>query len=275
MRCRKDNLGFTLLEIVVSIAILGMMAVMAAYVFTASNRAVDQGKDQALIDETARLVLDYIEQDISQALIRTNVAFRVGETGTVNNNTLYFVSTGMRRQLEGILRDTAPMRVQVGSTGLWNLWLTIESPSKGTRPRHIDDIARYSDYYYTSTNQVVGDFMAVANDGEEITVKGVEYTHEPQSGLSDHAVLSSLRIVVNGDPNWGMGNEGLPPDAADMPRFVDVSIGLLPVAAVEHADRLSDAGSIMLADEHLVKNEQIFSRRIFMRNTGTTTLDFD
>lgn len=275
MPCRKNNTGFTLLEIVVSIAILGMMAVMVTYVFTASNRAVEQGKDQVLLDETARLLLDYIEQDISQALIRTNVAFRVSETDGMNNHALYFISTGMRRQLEGILRDTAPMRMQTESAGPWNRWFTIDSPDQGTDADHLDDVVRYSDYYYNTTNQTAGDFTTIVNEGEEIPHYAVAYTRGLQTGHSDHAMPTSLRIVVNGDPAWGIGNVGLPPDPAAMPRFVDVSIGLVPAAAVEQAVRLEAAGSSDRSRIHLEQNEQIYTRRIFMRNTGTTTLEFD
>jgi prepilin-type N-terminal cleavage/methylation domain-containing protein len=86
--------GFTLLEIIVSISILALMALMISRIFNDSTRAVEQGKGQSLIDGTARLLLDYIEQDVSQALIRTNVAFRVQRSTETTRSILFLRRSG-------------------------------------------------------------------------------------------------------------------------------------------------------------------------------------
>jgi prepilin-type N-terminal cleavage/methylation domain-containing protein len=265
----KNKCGFTLLEIVVSITIMALMALMISYVFSASNRAVDQGKDQSMLDETARLLLDYIEQDISQALIRTNVAFRVETDGS--NNALYFVSTGVRRQLERIRRDTAPMRLQATPVSDWNLQLSIDSPDSGASAATIDDLVRHSDYYYTPSSPAAADFQPVHLQQEEMDHAPVDYTKELQNSISDHAMLTSLTIVVNGNPDWGTGNTDGPPNPADMPRFVDIAIGLTPSAMIKRATSLANDQRAL---ELVAKGERVYTRRIFMRNTGTGALNF-
>lgn len=254
--------GFTLLEIVVSITLLALMALLLARVFSESDRAVRQGKDQASLDETARLLLDLIEQDVSQALVRTNVAFRVGTT-TDPNDTLYFISTGMRRQHERIPRDTAPMRIYAknGGTG-WSRSLAVQSPgnASGGSLATLKNLAQYSDYYFKNMDEALPDF-----GGATGMVEG-EYTEQLGSTLEDHAVLTLLEFTVNGDPSWPSNPTG-PPDPANMPRFVDVAIGLVSSAEMNTAIRKN-------APQHYLDREQVFTRRIFMRNTGTGPLAF-
>lgn len=255
--------GFTLLEIVVSITLLMLMALLLARVFSESDRAVRQGKDQASLDETARLLLDLIEQDVSQALVRTNVAFRVGTT-TDPNDTLYFVSTGMRRQQETIRRDTAPMRIQAvtGPDG-WSRILEIQSPDNAS----IDaNLAAHSDYYFNPTHLKADDFKPVHAPSQMMATHAPQYTQPLDTALQDHAVLTFLEFTVNGDQNWPSKPDE-PPDPANMPRFVDVAIGL--VSATE-----MNTAMLKNNEQHYRDQEVVFTRRIFLRNTGIGPLAF-
>lgn len=266
----KSRGGFTLFELVVSIAILALMAVMISRIFSESTRAIQQGNDQAMLDETARLLLDYLEQDISQSLIRTNVAFRVHPMN--GNDALYFISTGMRRQLETIRRDTAPMRIQV-MEGLehpdWIKYLAIQSPYGAAED--FEELAGHSDYYFPS-NLPVADFMSTHDPLQQMQLHGSppEYTQPLGQGLGNHAVLTFLDIKVNGtdNSNYVAAEDGTspPPEIADMPRFVDVAIGLVAANELETAMRLNDPS-------HIANREQIYTRRIFMRNRGVVDLN--
>ena len=247
MRRTKDRCGFTLLEIVVSIAILALIALMISRIFSESTRAVERGKDDALLDESARLLLDVMEEDISQALVRTNVAFRIEN----NNAAIYFISTGVRRQLERILRDTAPMRIEFSGNGGFSGTLRITAPDQGTD--NTPDEAILLSEYYTDTPQT--DF-----NNDTMPSGYTEYT-EPYSGsTASQAVLTHLAFVVNGDPDWRGGNPlG---DSIERPRFVDVTLGLASSADVQLAN-------LENSDQPIRANERIYARRIFLRNTGT------
>lgn len=251
-RSKGKCTGFTLLEIVVSITILALIALMISKIFSESTRAVERGRDDAELDETARMLLDIMEDDISQALIRTNVAFHVDNSGT----SLYFISTGVRRRLEGIRRDTAPMRIELISDNPWDNVLRITSPDQGSAPETADSIQRFS-AYYTGTPQA--EFQGMLQDMGE-----TDYTDVFSNGTARHAALTQLAFRVNGNADWTGGN---PIGTGDIPRFVDVTVGLVPSDDAVMAARKNNT--------QLIRNaERIYTRRIFLRNTGTDGLSF-
>ncbi|VGO12073.1 hypothetical protein PDESU_00623 [Pontiella desulfatans] len=274
----NNRSGFTLMELVVSISILALMALMLAHIFSASDRAVNQGKDQAMLDDAARRLLDYVEQDIGQALIRSNVAFRVHQDdAALELDSLYFVSTGARRQLEGILRDTAPMRWKADAAGTWHHWLTIEAPYEGVDANTIDNVVRMSDYYHSAPGQKSIDFRAAhAMGGEngEITSTSIDYTQPLLGNIADHAVLTTFQIAVNGDDAWTGGSPDGLPDPDDLPRFVDVTIGLVPSTTMEKAMQLFNAATPLRGRDLVAENERVYSRRIFMPNRGVERLSY-
>lgn len=268
---KPSKCGFTLLELLVSITILALMALMLSRIFSESTRAVARGKDQAMLDETARLLLDYFEQDVGQALIRTNVAFRAYEID--DNDALYFVSTAVRRQLETIPRDTAPMRWQAIRSADWNWQVAIESPHGSASDP--EKLKIQSDYYATNQTQQAEDFIPI-HGGIRMSTATDKYTQslsQNASGTESHAVLAFMYIAINGDPNSNRKPDALP-DPADRPRFVDVSIGLISSVDLEQAMRLRDAGDQPRAETHFENNERIYTRRIFMRNQGADELSF-
>ncbi|MDF7800476.1 prepilin-type N-terminal cleavage/methylation domain-containing protein [Pontiellaceae bacterium B1224] len=265
MSTMKNRRGFTLLEIVVSITLLALMALMLARIFTESTRAVGQGRERALLDETARFVLNNLEQDISQALIRTNVAFRV-EPGTAGD-TLYCISPGIRRQTETYPRDTAPIqfrtvRSTVGLSAL-NDRIVFEyaSSATATTKRALKKLIDYSNIYQP--------LDLLKSSGQ------VNYTErlDSDSGVLNQASLTFLDFDINGDPDSNYGSNQLP-DPDDPPRFVDVHIGLVSSKNMQQAMRLYSAQGDAVALDYLSKREQVYTRRIFMPNTGFTGAGF-
>ncbi|VGO23039.1 PulJ/GspJ family protein [Pontiella sulfatireligans] len=302
MKSAKTKSGFTLLEIVVSISILAVMALMISRIFSESTRAVERGQDQTLLDETARLLLDVIEQDVSQALIRTNVAFRVHPLD--GNDALYFISTGMRRQLSTIPRDTAPMRLQAELSPSqpsdlhkdWNRYIRIQTPAGSAvgapGGNWIQRLIAHSDYY-CEAGEPSADFAAICA-GTEMPATSEERFHYTQAlrrervdsnityknaGEMSHASLSFMDITVNGRiaSNYVEAEDGAGPlpDATDRPHFVDVAIGLISSTDLEQAMRLRSGGEQARGQEHIQNNERIYTRRIFMRNQGAEQLSFD
>lgn len=268
--------GFTLLEIMLSITLLALMAVMILQVFSAGSRAVRLGKNQTLLDEAARNLLDVLERDITQALIRTNVPFRVETIESDPFNSLYWVTAGVRRNLQTIPRDFAPMRIQVSKTAEWNQSLVLDRPnwSAGSGASHRSRLAAQSDYYFSPTNTAAADFTGVERGNSMYTTTRT-YTDALDAFSTQYAMLTTFRIIVNGEPAWD-GNAGAAgtPDPDNMPAFADLRIGLTPSTIVRRARRLAEAGQTETGRDLIIQNEQLYTRRVLMPNTGITGLDF-
>lgn len=263
---RASRSGFTLLELVVSVTLLALMAMLLARVFSESTQAVGQGSEQALLDETARMLLDNIEQDVGQALVRTNVAFRVNTVSV--GDALYCISTAIRRRQETNPRDTAPIRIRSSqktstANGLepdLNHYVKFEYASGATGVNGITNLIRQSDYYRAA---------AVSLGGE------ADYTEPLAStdGAVDHASLTFMDFLINGDSASNRSGNQLP-GLADMPRFVDVALGLVSAKEMQQAMRLHAAQGSSAADEFIQTRERVYTRRIFLRNTSTDQLVF-
>jgi prepilin-type N-terminal cleavage/methylation domain-containing protein len=75
--------GYTLLEVLVSIAILSLMVVAVARIVTDMTRATKAGYRQAYNDANARAVLDMILDDLMQAVNEPSInVFSLGSGGT-------------------------------------------------------------------------------------------------------------------------------------------------------------------------------------------------
>lgn len=263
MNPRRRQKGFTLLEVVVSIAILALMVLMISLVFNTGSRAVRRGSVDALLDDTARFVFDNLQTDISQALVRTNIPLRVESISSMD--TLYFISTAVRRQQETNLRDTAPVQVRgmkrMKMVSQLNQRVVFEYPTGTTQN---SDNARVkmieqSDFYRSGKINLGGE---------------MEYT-EPMLNserLTAQAVLTFMEFRINGDSSSNIS--GLP-QVDDLPRFVDVVIGLTAANDMLQAMRLYDRDGQSSAEDYLGKNEQVYTRRIFFLNTGITGLTFE
>jgi prepilin-type N-terminal cleavage/methylation domain-containing protein len=273
--CHKR--GFTLLEIMVSITILALMALMISRIFSETTRAVGRGKNQALLDATARQLLDVLEQDISQAVIRTNLAFRVHAID--NTDALYFVSTAVRRNNETLPRDTGPVQLRILSRNEQapDLHLSVLSKqadaSSIINAKELSNLLRLSDCYYTLPVQTAGDFEPI-HGTRTMEQREIEYTTpaEENRETENHAVISFMDITINHNPESNR-NSDLPVDIRDVPRFADVAIGLVASTDMEKAIQLHTAQGQDKAWDYLEQHEHIYTRRIYMRNTGIAPLN--
>lgn len=264
MKKRRYQKGFTLLEVVVSITILALLVLMISRIFITSSDAVRRGSSDALLDEAARFVLDNLQTDISQALVRTNVPFRVDDVSV--GDALYCISTAIRRPTERNPRDTAPIQVRskksiylvsdLNRRVVFEYEAIISIDSDKARQKLIIQ----SNYYH--------------EDKSKITDKGKkEYTEAlPNSErLTNQAVLTFLKFRINGKST--SNRSGLP-QLNDLPRFVDVIIGLAAANDMRQAMRLYESQSETEAVDYLSNHERVYTRRIHFPNVGINRLTF-
>src|SRR2546426_5902 len=74
-RTASASLGFTLLELMASMAILGLMTVMLFAAFNQASKAWLQGENRVESFQQARAALDFMSKELSQAIVNTNVQF--------------------------------------------------------------------------------------------------------------------------------------------------------------------------------------------------------
>ena len=136
----------------------------------------------------------------------------------------------------------------------------VEAAAQGLSEKEIEDLIKQSDVYQA---------VAVELNGE------AEYTEWLASTDSavDHASLTFLDFLINGDSSSNRSKDQLPA-TNDMPRFVDVALGLVSAKEMQQAMRLYATQGSSAADEFIQTRERVYTRRIFLRNTGTATLTF-
>lgn len=254
MRTPYARGGFTLLELMVSLVILTLVVLMISRIFTTSTSAVSRGSDDALLDEAARFVLDNLQTDISQALIRTNAPFRVDSVSV--GDALYFISTATRRETLGMPRDLAPVQIRskqrldlVAALNRRVIFEYIGNSQANTQTAR-KNLIRQSGYY----------------DGAKPSFgPNREYTEELEDadGLTAQAVLTFMNFRINGKEVNG-----------SLPRFVDVIIGLSSAGDMRQAMRIYKTRGNDEAEEFLARHERVYTRRIYIPNLGTSLLEF-
>ena len=85
-RKRKDLSGFTLLEVLVSVAILAiiMAAIYSAYV--TNVEAIQIARENGQVHQTARIVLDLMTRDLESALAELRVTSETTRLGLIGKN---------------------------------------------------------------------------------------------------------------------------------------------------------------------------------------------
>ncbi|HNR94552.1 MAG TPA: prepilin-type N-terminal cleavage/methylation domain-containing protein [Kiritimatiellia bacterium] len=77
MRRRPHNAAFTLVELLVAMAVLAVIIMMMARIFSESTRAFDLGSKIADQNLKGRMVLDFMAREISQAVADEVMGFRL------------------------------------------------------------------------------------------------------------------------------------------------------------------------------------------------------
>jgi len=125
----KDVKGFTLLEVLVSIAILVIIMAALYSAYTTNVEAIQIARQNGEIHQTARIVLDRITKDLQSALIRTSVASERIKLGLI----------GEDREIDGRRADRMdfttvthlPMMENAPASDLCEIGYLIEEDSEG------------------------------------------------------------------------------------------------------------------------------------------------
>lgn len=89
--CRQP--GFTLLELLVAMAVMAVLGILIAQIVSAVTRAARLSNQGADATAQARLTLDRIGQDLANAVIRSDVDFVATATNSPTGNLLDMLST--------------------------------------------------------------------------------------------------------------------------------------------------------------------------------------
>lgn len=280
--------GFSLLEVMVSVAILSIIVLMLGNIFTGTTKAVHTGTDRVMLDRSATLILEAFETRLSTAAVRTNLAFLVRQGDGGQNEFLYYNSAHRKA-----VRSIAPQRFQpvqrsapdwLGSETSENRILKAVYAKTGGGGSSSPKMAKtksISAIYYKDGNPKPE--FASYSPNENMETNSLTYTFplpiHLDSGAKSVACLSFIHFAINGDSS---GNQTSNQDAAlpagilsngDMPRFVDITIGLISSQNLEMALRIGrtdQARSRQYIDNHL----RIYTRRAHIRNRGADQLEF-
>jgi prepilin-type N-terminal cleavage/methylation domain-containing protein len=89
----EDRLAFTLVEILVAMAVLALIIVMVSEIFTGSSAAISQNSESMGALDASQAVFQQMGSDISRMLLRDDVDYsfaKTGTTGSPGNDTLSF-----------------------------------------------------------------------------------------------------------------------------------------------------------------------------------------
>jgi prepilin-type N-terminal cleavage/methylation domain-containing protein len=232
----KNRAAFTLIELLAAMAVLAIMMLMFANIFSSSGKAWTGGTRRAEQNMNGRAVLEYIGKEIGQAIANTNgLVFQVvNPAGTASYNTpnsrLNFAS------IVGCDSLTAPDEVR----------LTHYYVAKDTTDGYDNyQLIRAQTNDSTTINQ------AYKNTGWLTGVTGA-------SVFVDH--ISQFYVVVNG----GLPNYNSPPSTPPqpLPQYVDLIIGFLSEEDARKASLMSPSLQI----NYVATVEKRFTRRVYLQN---------
>lgn len=112
--------GFTLLELILSLAILGLIAVAVGAALNLGLDAADRGEFRAIENQRARAALSQIGRQLKSAYplaMQTEKGTTVYFTG--NANEVSFVASTGRPEVGGLEKITYFLREHEGRRGLW------------------------------------------------------------------------------------------------------------------------------------------------------------
>jgi type II secretory pathway pseudopilin PulG len=247
---RKKRAGFTLVELLVSMALLIMITLAVSTVFSNATRAMSQGSSSSEINLAARTALDFIASEISGAFLSTNCLFTVelDETGDFSKVSFFSTSSLISNQSldsDEYSRAIYPMQYLVDTNEVVRVYI---SPVTDDDEEGVANVTAYfgEDWSDEDVRDNIGGCEdALLENVTEFTVlvNGIEsFTSFVPDTFSSTNLLASFNVTN------------------DIPRYVDITIGVLSDEAAKKAEYLSGDQLI----EFTEKNELLFSTRVHL-----------
>lgn len=240
-RQRRGISGFTLVEMLVSMAILGLIVLLMGRIFSESSDAVKQGLKSSDQNLNGRVILDYIARELRQAMVDDNLTITVEPS----NKDPYDLGEGLNDEVTF---------ATIGGTN-----------------REVEIIR----YYISEKNRKIGGASVdsyrlsrvVEKDDEEINEaydKGIDASGAWLSGgpaMVRNVTGFAIKLYQE-DASGNMEcvrNLGEKEQLTTLPNYADVYLGILGDSDLVEA-------SITKDPEFIHSREMIFMKRVYFRN---------
>ena len=244
MHRTKSRAAFTLVELLAAMAVLAIMMLMFANIFTSSGKAWTSGTRRAEQNMNGRAVLEFMCKEIGQAIMNTNgIVFQA-----INPGNPYSVAS---------------------YNNLQNTALHFVTP-RGCTDTATPDEARLI-HYYVGVDNTDGYVNYQLMRAQSSAVNMIDTAYRPpvsltwltdKSGASvfvDH--ITQFYVVANGNVTSYSSNLQTP---KALPQYVDIIIGFLTEDDARKANFMS--GNLSVQAHFLAKAEKRFTRRVYLQN---------
>ena len=235
--------GFSLVEVLASMAVLSVIVLIVARLFTNSSNAWDAGTRRMNCDILARSTLEFIARELSQAVADTNISFAVTTDsgaswlGTKTSDRLFFVainSRGEYRASDQFYREAEQVTYN----------LTTKDLDSGTGFLRIMRGVTENEYKasYTSYSDLTANWWGTLGNFE----------------MGIHVIDFKVNVYDTSGayvPNYNSRT------AARLPLFVD-----LYLAVMDSADAIRAVNMTTGKDEYVKLKARRYSTRVFLNN---------
>jgi prepilin-type N-terminal cleavage/methylation domain-containing protein len=239
--------AFTLVEMLVSMAILGMIVLLMGRIFADGSNAYKQGLKSSDQNLNGRVIMDFIARELKQAVIDDNLVLRISSSpadpyGTELNDWISFASVGGEgkntREVELLSyyvqqEDTKEIGgVSVGSYTL--------NRGYNPDPDDINDAYRGECSGWPSHLDCGGESSQMARNISGFAIKLYDY----EDGGSDIECIRDIGEDVELD---------------ELPLFADIYMGIMGDSDLVEAAITGDR-------DFIAKREMVFIKRVYFRN---------
>lgn len=249
MHKTKNRAAFTLIELLAAMAVLSIMMLMFANIFSSSGKAWTNGTRRAEQNMNGRAVLEYMGKEIGQSILNSSgIVFQVNYRQTSDN---------MSMQTSYLYYNSALHCVA----------------ARGADDTAYPDEARLINYYVSSQTDASDNFkhyQLMRAQCEDHTVISTVYGQkipnwlQGTSGTAGWSVsvfvdnITQFYVLANGN-NANFKSSTAP---VGLPNYVDILIGFLSEDDARKAQYLSSNA----LTNFLNKAEKRFTRRVYLQN---------
>ena len=253
---RHRTYGFTIIELLAAVAILGILVAMMGKVFADASKAWKLGTESATDSATGRAIMDLIVRDLSAGVADDLLGFRVNSSfNTIydgfDTDAVWFVTfndepnlttSGSRsaRQVQYYIRESTAT-----SSPDPNALPSTYRLMRATKTATADAYVNYQ--FWGNISSVMGSAVMLAENVADFSVLAYDENGGliPDYDSSDPAISSSYHKA---------------------PAWVDVYLLMLGPDHAKRAALLSEAGQESEAREYVNRNGHGYATRVYMRN---------